>query len=199
MSNSRKSLLWIGTHLVAVAAGVLLFRPEATASKDAEHAASAVVPALSAAESGTSQAPAAGKAPTRPSSGPTASVHQLAWKALAHDGLTRPERMKASAVILRQWIQEDWQSALDTVMKETPDDFSVLLVEFEDLCAREPADIWSLIESKRYGVTTVTLRNTWQDSLRRLSEEDLRRVTEKLPESGKAAVLQISQAKARAK
>ena len=199
MSNPRKSLLWIGTHLVALAAGVLLFRPDSQASKDAENASSGLVPALSAAEPGTSQAPASGKAPSRMTTAPTASVHQLAWKALAHDGLTRPERMKASTVILRQWIQEDWQSALDTVMKETPDDFSVLLAEFENLCAREPADIWSLIESKRYGVTTVTLKATWQNSLRRLSEEDLRRVTEKLPESGKAEVQQLAQAKARAR
>ncbi len=188
MTTSRKRLLFIGTHLAALAAGILLFSPAGGISGSAgkeKGPAGDSPPAAS--ESGSSHGTAATKAPARTNAGPGASVHLLAWKALAHDGLTRPERMKASAVILRQWIQEDWQAALDTVMKETPDDFA-LLSEFNGVFADKAVEMWSVIESKRYGLSTVTLRNFWQQSLRRLDEATLARIEKELPENARVGL-----------
>lgn len=187
----RKALPWIITHLLALAAGVWLFRPDAGASLDANAGGGdRTAPGAAAAVEGVGRGAtaASGKAPPRPAHEvPSASVHRLAWKALAADGLSRPERLKASAVILRQWVQEDWLAALDTVMKETPDDYE-LLIHFEDTFRRNPGELWSLIESKRYGVTTARLKNRWLGTIRNMEEQQRREVIEDLPETARKAI-----------
>lgn len=92
------------------------------------------------------------------------AAYRRAWKDLAYEKLTRPERMAASRDILRQWIGKDWQEALDVVMKETPDDFA-LLDEFRDQFAREPKAMWALIEDKRYGVLTYHVHAQWRQAI----------------------------------
>jgi predicted TIM-barrel fold metal-dependent hydrolase len=114
----------------------------------------------------------------------------VAWKALAAEELTRRERMKASAELLREWIKDDWQGALDTMMKETPDDFA-LLVEFQPCFASHAEDVWTLIETKRYGILTKYLRNQWVSAILRLDEDRIRQLAATLPEPGKKAVQEI--------
>lgn len=186
MSSSRKPILLIGTHLAALVAGLLIFRPASTSEGGNQQAKAHPANAADAASaaSGAEQGSAATKAPARSNTGPGPSVHLLAWKALAHDGLTRPERMKASAVILRQWVKEDWQAALDTVMKETPDDFA-LLSEFNGVFADKAVEMWSVIESKRYGLSTMNLRGAWLQALRRLDAEQLACIEKELPENAR--------------
>ncbi len=120
---------------------------------------------------------------------PKASVHLAAWKALASEGLSRPERMKASALLLQGWIKEDWRAALDVVMKETADDFA-LLDEFHDVFAREPEAVWQMIDEKRYGVLSQSLIGRWQSALVLRDEASVRKLAETLPERGKQAALE---------
>ncbi|QJE94314.1 hypothetical protein [Luteolibacter luteus] len=182
----RKALPWIATHAVALAAGIWFFRPDVEASTMGKADAPAAIASAGAGDA--DRAKVSGKAPARPAhEGPQASVHRLAWKALAYEGLDRPERLKASTEILKQWIKEDWEAALDTVMKETPDDYE-LLVNFQDVFRREPAVMWSIIESKRYGVSTVSLKGRWLVAIRGLDEAKRGEVMDALPESGRKAV-----------
>ena len=96
--------------------------------------------------------------------------------------------MKASALLLQGWIKDDWRAALDTVMKETPDDFA-LLNEFHDVFAREPEAVWQMIEEKRYGVLSQSLIGRWQSALLTRDETSVRKLAETLPERGKQAAL----------
>ena len=177
----RKALPWIGTHLLALAAGVWLFKPGAGASSTGKADAHPAAAAVAAADE-QAAAPSR-KAPPRPAhEASPASIHKLAWKALAYEGLDRPERLEASGLILKQWVKEDWQGALDTVMKETPDDYD-LLVHFDEVFQREPAAVWSIIESKRYGVVTRSLKVRWMGSIGRLDEAARQEATASLPES----------------
>lgn len=187
MSNPRKGLLLFGTHVVALAVGVLLFRPTGSSrNTDREGQGTGGGSTALVAEPGLGHGDAATKAPARAHDGPaSSSVHVLAWKALADDGLNRPERLKASAVILRQWIKEDWHAALDAVMNETPDDFSLLLGEFDTVFADKAAEVWPIIESKRYGVMSVNLRHAWQKRLLRLDAAELDCVEKQLPEKAR--------------
>lgn len=186
----HRSLGWIASHLVALVAGVLLFRSSEDSSTVADGGQTGSEGRAAAAEagSGTGQASVSGQAPPRAASeGPPPSIHRLAWKALAYEGLDRPDRLKASAQILRQWVQEDWQGALDTVMKETPDDFE-LLVQFEDVFRRNAGEVWPLIESKRYGVSTLRLKQVWLGTVSRLNPEQRRKAMEGLPEAARKMI-----------
>jgi hypothetical protein len=190
----RKALPWIGTHLVALAAGMWLFRPDVGASPAANDGGKAQAAATAAAVEEGAAPGAAGASRGRASlprpahdGPPAASVHHLAWKALAYDGLDRPERLKASALILKEWIKEDWHAALDTVMKEPPDDYE-LLVHFEDVFRRDAGEVWSVIESKRYGVTTARLKGRWLGTIRQMEDEQRRKTVEGLPEEARKAI-----------
>lgn len=186
----RRSLGWTASHLVALVAGVLLFRTagDRPAAMDSSQTGSDGRAAAAEAGSGTGQSSVSGKAPPRAASeGAPPSIHRLAWKALAYEGLDRPDRLKASAQILRQWVQEDWQGALDTVMKETPDDFE-LLVQFEDVFRRNAGEVWPLIESKRYGVSTLRLKQVWLGTVSRSNPEQRRKAMEGLPEAARKMI-----------
>ena len=104
--------------------------------------------------------------------------------------------MKASAELLREWIEDDWQGALDTMMKETPDDFA-LLMEFQPCFASHAEDVWTLIETKRYGILTKDLRNQWVSAIQRLDEDRIHQLATTLPEPGKKAVQEILDRKKR--
>lgn len=183
-TSLRKALPWIGTHLIALAAGVWFFKPPAGTGqmgKTGEDPAAVEQP-----EHGS--AGVAGKAPARATHDPSpASVHKLAWKALAYENLDRPERLAASKQILKPWIKEDWQAALDTVMKETPDDYQ-LLIHFDELIRNQPGAVWAVIESKRYGVSTVSLKARWLGALRGLDETKRREIAAGLPEAARKEI-----------
>ncbi|WP_035614077.1 hypothetical protein [Haloferula sp. BvORR071] len=189
-SPALRYAILAGSHLLALVIGILIFRREVPAAPAATAKAETPAAAASPSHPSNSAAPTSGTPHVRAPLRSQASVHQVAWRALADQDLTRPERMKASAVILREWIASDWEAALDTVMQETPDDFE-LLGEFHDLFAREPEEIWPLIESKRYGVLSKSLLGHWQKSLARRDEASLRQLAESLPEPGKVAALEI--------
>jgi hypothetical protein len=184
-----KTPLLIVSHAAAVLLGLLLFRsvvpgepspqntPATAVAKPDEQKAAATEPSASSNKTKGNSLPAS-----------KASVHLSAWKALASEGLTRPERMKASRLLLQQWIKEDWRSALDMVMKETPDDFE-LLDEFHFAFSREPEAVWQIIEQKRYGVLSQSLVSHWQSALVRCDAATIRKVAETLPERGKNAAL----------
>ncbi|RYD49547.1 MAG: hypothetical protein EOP85_01400, partial [Verrucomicrobiaceae bacterium] len=180
--KSRRPAVLIATHAAALCAGLMFFRPPSQAqggpldidSRESPAASSEMVPA--AGESGR---------PRRTAESPVnSSTHRAAWKVLAHQGLPRPERMKASAVILRGWIRDDWREALDAAMGETPDDFS-LLAEFQDTFVREPEAAWQLIEEKRYGVLTRAVRKQWITAVGREDDATLKKLIETLPVSAK--------------
>lgn len=183
MKKARCFIL-IATHVAALCAGLLFWRSPSNPQKALEVAGRSKTSAL---EGG--KAPFA-PGPSRPKSVAEAlakpSVHKSAWMALAYEGLPRPERMKASALVLKGWIREDWRAALDTVMRETPDDFD-LLDEFQDTFVREPEAVWQLIEEKRYGVLTKSVRDRWMTAIGRQDTTTLRALIDRLPASGKLA------------
>ncbi|MEK7951579.1 hypothetical protein [Luteolibacter soli] len=189
-----KTPLLIVSHVAAVLLGLLLFRSfqPAGPTPDELAATSSAKPAPQEATAPESSPPAKGTTKSNNRTGqqaPKASVHLLAWKALASENLTRPERMKASRQLLQKWIKEDWHAALDTVMKETPDDFA-LLDEFAETFTREPAAIWQIIEQKPYGIATHALLGRWQSSLVNCDEATVRKLADTLPERGKQAALE---------
>lgn len=192
-SRSRVTILLILSHAAAVGAGLYLYRdlPSADSGKQDVLDGTASERVLDCSE--IQQEGRSDRARTRSQAeimaGKT-SVHQKAWKLLAYDKLPRPERLKAGAVILRQWIRDDWQAALETVMHETPDDF-VLLEEFHDVFVREPEAVWSLIEKQPYGVMTCKIRDHWLIALGREDPATLLQLAEKLPASGKAALTDL--------
>ena len=132
----------------------------------------------------------ASRSPRHSVPAPKNSVHLVAWKGLASEGLTRPERMKASSVILKEWIKNDWQSALDTVMSEPPDDFA-LLVEFQPAITGHPEEVWSIIEQRRYGILTKDLRGQWDSAVRKLDDASLEKLAPGLSEPGGTFVKQL--------
>ena len=139
-------------------------------------------------EQGAGPAERSGTAPPRAlREGPAAGVHRLAWKSLAYEGLDRPERLKASGLILQEWVKDDWQAALDTVMKETPDDYELLL-HFDEVFRREAGEVWSLIESKRYGVSTQSLKARWLAKISSLDEAQRLEAMKGLPEEARKAI-----------
>lgn len=191
--KSSSRLILIATHLAAMVLGLVLFRaftPAAPNNPDTSSSAKAAATQSSASEIPTPAPLSRSKPRTKETS--KNSVHLAAWKSLASQGLTRPERMKASALLLQGWIQEDWQTALDVVMKETPDDFA-LLDEFSDVFTREPEALWQIIEQKRYGVLSHTLLGRWQSALANRDEAFVRSFAETLPVRGKAAALETLQ------
>lgn len=191
--KSTSRLLLVATHLAALVLGLVLFRAFTPAAPNNPDTSASATPA--AARSSASETPAqAPSSRTKPRTKEASknSVHLAAWKSLASQGLTRPERMKASARLLQGWIQEDWQTALDVVMKETPDDFA-LLDEFSDVFTGEPEAVWQIIEQKRYGVLSHTLLGRWQSALVNRDEAFVRSFAETLPERGKAAALETLQ------
>ena len=187
-----KTPLLIVSHVAAVLLGLLLFRSVRPAGQASEASSPAPAPKAQVQETAPVESPTASssaKAKVRTEQASKASVHLSAWKALASEGLTRPERMKASRLLLQQWIKEDWRPALDMVMKETPDDFD-LLDEFHLTFSREPEAIWQIIEQKRYGVLSQTLLGRWQSALVNCDEATVRKLAETLPERGKQAALE---------
>jgi len=187
-SPVRRRVLLGVSHLLALLLGLLLFRSFSPAAASAAVAESTgKSPATETTDPTAS--PAAKDKRTRSETSSKTSVHRIAWKLLAAEGLTRPERMKASAEILEGWIRDDWQAALDTVMKEPPDDFA-LLEEFHEFFVREPDAVWKLIEEKRYGVLSATLRGHWQAALGECDEAVIRQVAATLPEPGRQAALE---------
>ncbi|HEY1123671.1 MAG TPA: hypothetical protein VGE67_18790 [Haloferula sp.] len=186
-----KTPILIISHVAAVLLGLLLFRsiqPAAPASNTSSQAAAAEAPAPPQ-ETAIDSPAGSNKIKVRTEQASKASVHLSAWKALASEGLTRPERLKASRLLLQQWIKEDWRSALDMVMKETPDDFE-LLEEFHIAFSREPEAVWQMIEQKRYGVLSQSLFDPWRSSLVNLDEPTVRKLAEGLPERAKQAALE---------
>lgn len=183
MKASR--LLLVVSHAAALVAGLLLFRSFAPAGHETTASTKSAAPPTAAREAATHSS----RPRVRTEQAPKTSVHLAAWKALASQGLARPERMKASALLLRGWIKEDWRAALDVVMKETPDDFA-LLNEFFDVFAREPEAVWQIIEEKRYGVLSQSLIGRWQSMLVLRDEASVRKLAETLPERGKQAALE---------
>lgn len=189
--KSSSRLILVATHLAALVLGLLLFRALSPADPNNPDTAASANPA--AARSPASETPdSSSRTKPRIKEASKNSVHLAAWKSLASQGLTRPERMKASALLLQGWIQEDWQTALDVVMKETPDDFA-LLDEFHEVFSREPEAVWGMIEEKRYGVLSHTLLGRWQSALANRDEAFVRKFAETLPERGKAAALETLQ------
>lgn len=185
-SPRQRTLLLIATHLAALAIGILLFRGSPKNPGVAPDSGVASATANAASESAAAApAPAASRPSRKATPAPKNSVHLVAWKALASEGLTRPERMKASAEILREWIKDDWQSALDTVMSEPPDDFT-LLFEFQGVIAKHPEEVWSLIEQRRYGIVSKDLRNQWDTAIRNLDDATLGQLATSLSEPGSA-------------
>lgn len=178
------------SHVAAVLLGLLLFRSVRTPEQAPDAFSQATASQAQAQTATTSDSPAgSSKIKSRTEQASKASVHLSAWKALASEGLTRPERLKASRLLLQRWIQEDWRSALDMVMKETPDDFE-LLEEFHTAFSREPEAVWQLIEQKRYGVLSQSLFDPWRSSLVKLDEPTVRKLADSLPERGKQAALE---------
>lgn len=191
--KSSSRLVLVATHLAALVLGLVLFRAFTPAASNSPGNSASATPAatgISASETPTPSPSSRAKPRTKEPS--KNSVHLAAWKSLASQGLTRPERMKASALLLQGWIQEDWQTALDVVMKETPDDFA-LLDEFHEVFTREPEAVWQIIEQKRYGVLSHTLLGRWQSALANRDEAFVRSFAETLPERGKAAALETLQ------
>lgn len=184
-SPRQRTLLLIATHLAALAIGIVLFRGSPKDTGIAPNSGAPSATANAANEPAAAIAPAATRPTRKTTPAPKNSVHLIAWKALAEEGLTRPERMKASAEILRQWIKDDWQSALDTVMSEPPDDFA-LLVEFQTVIAKHPEEVWSLIEQRRYGIVSKDLRNQWNSAVRKLDDAALAQLAASLSEPGSA-------------
>jgi len=185
-----KSPLLIVSHIAAVLLGLLLFRSIRPAEQASADSSPASAPQAQVKETVAVESPASPTKPkVRSEQASKASVHLSAWKSLASEGLTRPERMKASHLLLQQWIKEDWRSALDMVMKETPDDFE-LLDEFHLVFSREPEAVWQLIEQKRYGVLSHSLLGRWQSALVLCDEATVRKLAETLPERGKQAALE---------
>jgi hypothetical protein len=185
-----KTPLLIVSHVVAVLLGLLLFRSVRPAGQAPEESARAAASTAQLQEPAPTEPPAPfTKTKVRTGQASKASVHLSAWKALASEGLTRPERMKASRLLLQQWIKEDWRSALDMVMKETPDDFE-LLDEFHLVFSREPEAPWQIIERKRYGVLSHSLLGRWQSALELCDEATVRKLADALPEKGKQAALE---------
>ncbi|WP_367873947.1 hypothetical protein [Luteolibacter sp. Populi] len=182
----RKALPWIGTHLLALAAGVWLFRPDAADSAAGNVEAEAVAATLEEQGAGPAERSGTGR-PRTPREASAAGVHRLAWKSLAYEGLDRQERLKASGLILREWVKEDWQAALDTVMKETPDDYELLL-HFDEVFRRDAGEVWSLIESKRYGVSSQSLKARWLVRISSLDETQRREAMEGLPAEAREAI-----------
>lgn len=185
-----KTPLLIISHVAAVLLGLLLFRSVRPAAQVTDTSSQAPAEAPAQPQEVHTDSPAASnKIKVRTEQASKASVHLSAWKALASEGLTRPERLKASRLLLQRWIQEDWRSALDMVMKETPDDFE-LLEEFHTAFSREPEAVWQLIEQKRYGVLSQSLFDRWRSSLAKLDEPTVRKLAEGLPEKAKQAALE---------
>jgi hypothetical protein len=175
---ARGWLLLGTTHLLAIAAGVVLFRS---------------IPALS--PDGRTGSDIVSDAPNTLSSGPrkvyppAASVHEAAWRALSLQGLTRAERRRAGDLILRDWIQADWHAALDAVMKENSSD-SIYLGEFLNQFVRDPIPVWELIEKKAYGARTASLKTYWIEALTRVGRPNPARqkLFASLPQSAQAAI-----------
>lgn len=191
--KSSSRLILVATHLAALVLGLVLFRAFSPAAPNNPDSAASAKPAATGSPASETPAPApSSRTKPRTKEASKNSVHLAAWKSLASQGLTRPERMKASALLLQGWIQEDWQTALDVVMKETPDDFA-LLDEFGDVFTREPEAVWQIIEQKRYGVLSQALLGRWQSALVNRDEAFVRSFAETLPERGKAAALETLQ------
>jgi hypothetical protein len=184
------------THGCAFCVGLLALlalRPGAgSAEATAGHAGNQLPPPSgSTAQHATEGAPL--RFPSRAPGSREISQSQLfrtSWAALAHEELSRPERLQVSREILRRWIREDWQEALNAVMKETPDDFE-LLEEFHDLFRTKPAAVWAIIERKPYGVLTHHLRSQWMLALATASEESLAELQAQLPTEGAGEVSRI--------
>jgi hypothetical protein len=171
------------SHLAALAIGWLWLKPgTAGGSPPPPSQGAATPPAPALVEEAASPA---SPPPLRSRLSP-ASSHRAAWQALAAEKLSRPERLGASRVILKQWIADDWQTALDVVMQETPDDFE-LLGAFQETFQRDPAALWQIIEQKRYGVLTRHLRWPWVTAAFKLEKEDPVRFAA-MPQSAKDAV-----------
>lgn len=183
-----KTSLLIVSHITAVLLGLLLFRSAGPAEQRAEESSQTTkrqTHEIVARES----LPISIRTKARIGQTSKTGIHYAAWKSLAFEGLTRPERMKASRLLLQQWIKEDWRAALDMVMDETPDDFG-LLDEFLPVFSREPEEVWQMIELKRYGVLSQSLVGRWQSALLRFDEATVRKLAESLPERGRQAALE---------
>ncbi|WP_367871975.1 hypothetical protein [Luteolibacter sp. Populi] len=180
--STRRCLLLGTTHLLAIAAGVVLFRsiPGFPPKVQAPPA-----PAVSGLPKEAADPPSGER---RPESPPAASVCEAAWRTLAWQGLPLAERRRAGALILRDWIQADWRAALDAVMKENSSD-SIYLGEFLDQFVRDPIAPWEIIEKKTYGARTDSLKIYWREALLRVSPNNPARqkILTSLPEPARRA------------
>jgi hypothetical protein len=191
----HRPLLLVFTHGAALALGLVLFKSFAASGGSATAAVVSREDPAGEVETSPAESSASRNHARPRENGVKRPVYASAWKSLAYENLPRPERMKASAVILRDWIREDWHAALDTVMRETPDDF-VLLDEFHTTFAREPEAVSRLIQEKRYGVLTKMLLDHWTQALSSQDEATLRRLADSPSGPIKDAALEAMRLKA---
>lgn len=187
---SKSFPIRVATHLIAAVAGAGLVlaihrdneKPEAVRNVEAKTDTMTTPTGfdLSAIEGGTD-----GRKFRSAGSLPATVKYRVAWRELARDRIPRPERLEVSREILREWIAEDWQSALSTVMAETPDDYKGMLKEFHEVMRSDPVGVWSIIEDRKFGVTTAHLETEWATTLANLGKNEIAEVSARLPEKGR--------------
>lgn len=168
---NRKLTLLAGTHLAAIAVGVLLARPTSQPAAAKETGPVADRPArLSAADR-----PAGNFTPRaqRPHSQWRGSEYARAWKALRSAKLTTAERLRLQQELLKEWAEIDLVAAIETALEESwdrdgagyYDPTGPLLGVLADALAKDPAASWDMIRGRQFGVATGMVRHVWLEAV----------------------------------
>ncbi|MEO5917494.1 MAG: hypothetical protein ABIS50_24915 [Luteolibacter sp.] len=169
---TRKSIaILTASHLLVVAAGVLLARQAAPAG-DAAVAENVLKHPDRGSPSGGAYLN--GKtSSSRPPKEWHGSEFTRAWKAVKTAGLTTEDRVRTQRDLLKKWAEVDLASAIEAALGEEWDgddhdyynNVGPFLDVFADALAKNPQESWEMIRGRQFGLGTGMLRNVWIQSV----------------------------------